>query len=367
MPVTEAEIMRALSQVKDPELGRDVVTLGMIKNLKITDSQVDFTLELTTPACPVTGEFKQAVYDAVVVLPGVSSVNVTLDAQVRGSVGGSSGGDGLIPSVRNIIAVGSGKGGVGKTTVAVNLALALSKMGTLVGLLDADIYGPNVPLMMGVKNPVLPSGQGGGIPLVENYGVRIMSMGFFLPEGQAVVWRGPMIHGAIQQMLRDVDWGELDYLIVDLPPGTGDASLSLAQLVPLTGAVIVVTPSEVALEDGAKAIGMFKKLNVPILGVIENMSYSSCPHCGHAIDVFGRGGGKKIAQKYGLDYLGDLPLDPSVRIGGDDGVPTVVGAPDSVPAQQFTHVARTLAGKISVHNMSRTEAIPINLFSAPKQ
>ncbi|MBI2886802.1 MAG: Mrp/NBP35 family ATP-binding protein [Chloroflexi bacterium] len=364
MPVTEAEVMQALSRVKDPELGRDVVSLGMIKDLKLQGGQVDFTLELTTPACPVTDQFKEAVHDAVASLPGVTGVTVALAAQVRGASGGGPGPGALVPGVRNIIAVGSGKGGVGKSTVAVNLALALHKTGASVGLLDADIYGPNVPTMMGLDHPVQPSGQ--GIPVAESYGIKVMSMGFFLAEGQAVVWRGPMIHGAIQQMLRDVEWGDLDYLIVDLPPGTGDASLSLAQLVPLTGAVVVVTPSQVALEDGAKAIAMLSKLNVPILGIVENMSYFLCPHCQQPVDIFGRGGGQKVAQRYGLDFLGELPLDPTVRIGGDDGVPVLIGTPDSPATQSFLAVARTLAGKVSVHNMGRDQAIPITLFSTPK-
>ena len=259
MPVTEAQVMTALSQVKDPEIGKDVVSLGMIKDLRIEEDRVDFTLELTTPACPVIPQFKESVHDAVAGLPGVAAVNVTMGAQVRSSAGGGAaptGGGNLVPGVRNIVAVGAGKGGVGKSTVAVNLAIALHNMGTRVGLLDADIYGPNVPRMMAINEPGQPKEN--SIPFEENYGVRVMSMGFFIPEGQAVVWRGPMIHGAIQQMLRDVEWGDLDYLIVDLPPGTGDAALSLAQLVPLTGAVIVLTPSEVAQEDGAKSIGMFK-------------------------------------------------------------------------------------------------------------
>ena len=365
MPITEPEIMKALSQVQDPELGRDVVTLGMIKDLRIKGSHVDFTLELTTPACPVTDQFKQAAHDAVAALSGVESVNVTISAQVRGGASGGAATANLMPGVRNIIAVGSGKGGVGKSTVAVNLALALHKSGATVGILDADIYGPNIPTMMGVNHSMEPTGQ--GIPYAESYGLKVMSMGFFLPEGQAVVWRGPMIHGAIQQMLRDVEWGEMDYLVVDLPPGTGDAVLSLAQLVPLTGAVIVVTPSEVALEDGAKAISMFKKLNVPVLGVIENMSYFLCPHCGERVDIFGRDGGQRIAQKYGLDFLGDIPVDPSVRIGGDDGVPVVAGMPESAPAQRFIEVARGLAGKISVQNIGGAGAMSINIFAAPRQ
>jgi len=366
MPVSEQQVMSALSLVKDPELGKDVVTLGMIKDLSIAGDRVGLTLELTTPACPVSDQFKQSVHDAVAALPGVASVSVKMTAQVRHAHGGAGQGkgEGLAPHVRNIVAVGAGKGGVGKSTVAVNLAIALSKMGANVGLLDADIYGPNVPNMMGIKDPIQP--KEGGIPLEDAYGVKVMSMGFFIPEGQAVVWRGPMIHGAIQQMLRDVEWGELDYLIVDLPPGTGDATLSLAQLVPLTGAVMVLTPSEVALQDGAKAIAMFRKLNVPLLGLIENMSYFTCPHCGEAVDVFGRGASKKVCQKYDLDYLGDLPLDPTVRIGGDDGMPVVVGVPEGPAAVAFEAIARALAGKISVLNLNKIDNVAINFSALPR-
>ncbi len=249
--------------------------------------------------------------------------------------------------------------------MSVNLALALHRLGATVGLLDADIYGPNVPLMMGINDGAPAQGDGKLTP-IESYGVKLMSMGFFIPDGQAVVWRGPMIHGAIQQMLRDVDWGELDYLLVDLPPGTGDASLSLAQLVPMTGCVIVLTPSEVALQDGAKAIAMFRKLNVPVLGMIENMSYLLHPDLKEPLDVFGRGASKKIAQQYAIDFLGEIPLDPAVRIGGDDGVPVVEGSPEGLPAKTFMDIARKLAGKISVQNLNRQEAIPINMFTAPK-
>ncbi|MCX6020517.1 MAG: Mrp/NBP35 family ATP-binding protein, partial [Chloroflexi bacterium] len=262
----------------------------------------------------------------------------------------------------------SGKGGVGKSTVSVNLALALAKSGARVGLLDADIYGPNVPLMMGVQSIVQPTAGDHGLIPVMNYGVKMISMGFFIPEGQAVVWRGPMIHGAIQQLLRDVDWGELDYMIIDLPPGTGDASLSLAQLVPLTGAVIVITPQAVAMQDASKAIHMFNKLNVPILGLVENMSYYTPPGTTDEIDIFGRGGGQSAARRYGIDFLGELPLDPEVRIGGDNGKPVIVAKPDSVVARKFEEVARSVASKISIRNMSDDLGAPVMMFtSKPKK
>lgn len=363
MAITETQVLDALRLVRDPELGKDVVSLGMIKDLKVQGEAVAFTLELTTPACPVREEFEETVRSAVAGLPGVKTVDVNMSAQVRGRV---ASGEQLLPGVRNVVAIGSGKGGVGKSTVSVNLALALRQLGATVGLLDADIYGPNVPLMMGVEGGNQPEAIDGKLQPLESYNVKLMSMGFFIPEGQAVVWRGPMIHGAIQQMLRDVDWGDLDYLLVDLPPGTGDASLSLAQLVPMTGCVIVLTPSEVALQDGAKSIAMFNKLNVPILGMVENMSYLLHPELKEPLDVFGRGASKKIASKYNIEFLGEVPLDPAVRIGGDDGVPVMEGSPDSLPAQAFREIAQKLAGKISVENLNRNETIPINMFSAPK-
>ena len=362
MALTETQVIDALRLVQDPELGKDVVTLGMIKELKVQDGQVALTLELTTPACPVREEFEETVRQTVTQIPGVTSVALNVTAQVRGRL---ASGETLLPGVRNVVAIASGKGGVGKSTVSVNLAIALRKLGATVGLMDADIYGPNVPLMMGVEGGQPDTIDGKLIPL-ENYGVKLMSMGFFIPEGQAVVWRGPMIHGAIQQMLRDVDWGELDYLLIDLPPGTGDASLSLAQLVPMTGCVIVLTPSEVALQDGAKSIAMFNKLNVPILGMVENMSYLLPPDLKEPLDVFGRGASRKVATKYAIEFLGEIPLDPAVRIGGDDGVPVVAGSPEGLPAKAFTQIAQRLAGKISVENLNRNETIPINMFAAPK-
>jgi len=343
---SEAQILEVLKTVQDPELGRDIVSLGMVNNLKVDGSKVTVTLVLTTPACPVREEFQDTVKQAILAVPGVQSADVTLDANVRGSAKIQS--TNLIQGVRNIIAVGSGKGGVGKSTVSVNLAVSLAKSGAKVGLLDADIYGPNIPTMLGVHAPIQ---TGSGIKPAFNYGVNAISMGFFIPKGEPVVWRGPMIHGAIQQLLKDVQWGELDYLIVDLPPGTGDASLSLAQLVPLTGAVIVVTPQDVAIEDGAKAIAMFRKLNVPILGLVENMSSFVCPHCNETIDIFGKGGGQEACQQYEIEFLGDIPIDPRIRIGGDEGAPIVAAHPDSPAAQRFMDISKVIAGKISVQNL----------------
>lgn len=368
-PVTEAIVMEALSRVKDPEIGRDVVTLGMIQGLRVEGSKVDFTLVLTTPACPVRSQFEEAVREAVRRIPGVEEVNVRMDANVRSTTSGQPPGGNLLPSVRNIVAVGAGKGGVGKSTVAVNLALALAQQGAKVGLLDADVYGPNVPLMTGVSAPGPSTAD--GIAPAENFGIKIMSMGFFLPQDAPVVWRGPMLHGAIQQMLKDVAWGDLDYLVVDLPPGTGDVSLTLAQSVPLTGAVVVITPQEVALQDGIKAIGMFRKLNVPVLGLIENMSYFVCPHCEGEVDLFGHGGGKSASQRHNVDFLGEVPIDVQIRVGGDTGQPVTVAFPDSATARTFREIASLLAGRISVRNMGEPVGVgasaPITfLRSAPK-
>jgi len=266
--------------------------------------------------------------------------------------------DNLIPLVKNSIAVSSGKGGVGKTTVAVNLAVALAQMGAKVGLMDADIYGPNVPLMMGVKSA--PQPQEEKLQPAEGHGVKLISMAFFVPDDTPMIWRGPMVHGAIQQFLRDVDWGELDYLIVDLPPGTGDAQLSISQLVPLTGAVIVTTPQEVALLDSKKGLAMFKKVSVPVLGIIENMSYFLCPHCHERTEIFSHGGGRQAAEKLGVSFLGEVPIDPAIREGGDAGLPIVVSDPDSPQSEAFRKIAKTLAAAISVQN-DRSSALKIIL------
>ncbi|MFQ5949515.1 MAG: Mrp/NBP35 family ATP-binding protein [Nitrospiria bacterium] len=248
---------------------------------------------------------------------------------------------GFIPGVKNAIAVSSGKGGVGKSTVSVNLAVALAQTGVRVGLLDADIYGPNIPMMMGIKTP--PTPQGEKISPAENHGVRFISMAFFVPEDTPMIWRGPMVHGAIQQLLRDVTWGDLDYLLVDLPPGTGDAQLSIAQLVPLTGAVIVTTPQEVALLDSKKGLAMFKKVNVPVLGIVENMSYFECPHCREKTEIFSRGGGQAAAEKLGVPFLGEVPIDPAIREGGDKGVPIAVADPASVQTKAFEEITNRSA------------------------
>src|SRR3954467_12595605 len=345
MPVTNDEVLRALSVVKDPDLGRDLVTLGMIENVNIDQTgNVSFTIVLTTPACPVKEQLKQQSESVVSAIPGVRGVTAEVTSRVRSGTMTQREG---IPGVSNTIAVGSGKGGVGKSTVAVNLALALAREGARVGLLDADVYGPNVPLMMGsTARPM--QGPDNKIVPIEAYGLKLISMGFFIDADSPVIWRGPMLTKLLTQFMYDVNWGELDYLIMDMPPGTGDIQLTTAQSVPLTGAVMVSTPQDVALLDAGKALMMFKKLNVPVLGIVENMSTFVCPHCGDPTDLFGHGGAQAAAVRYGVPFLGEIPLHLSIREGGDSGRPVVADAPESPQAQAFVQVARNLAAQVSV-------------------
>ncbi|HTP42699.1 MAG TPA: Mrp/NBP35 family ATP-binding protein [Nitrospiria bacterium] len=352
--VTQESILAALSKIQDPDLHRDIVSLGFVQNIKIDDSKVALDIVLTTPACPVKDQMREEATRLVSALPGVSSVKINMTSNV--TQGRSQVRENYIPEVKNTIAVSSGKGGVGKTTVSVNLAVALAQTGATVGLLDADIYGPNVPLMMGVKHPEEGSAEN-KIKPAERYGVKIMSIGFFVPEDQPIVWRGPMIHGAIQQFLRDVEWGALDYLIVDLPPGTGDAQLSIAQLVPMTGAVIVTTPQDVALLDSRKGLEMFRKVNVPVLGIVENMSYFVCPHCSKTTEIFSHGGGQKAAEKLDVPFLGEVPIDPQIRQGGDEGRPIVIADSDSPQAKAFIAIAGKVAQQVSILNA----AAPVEL------
>lgn len=356
--LTEAQVMEALSHVIEPELHKDLVTLNMIRNLHIKDDVVDFTVMLTTPACPLRNQIEDEARTAVMAVPGVKTVNVSFDASVpedrrllsRMDIG-----------VKNAIAVASGKGGVGKSTIATNLALALAQSGASVGLLDADIYGPNIPLMMGVHER--PRSGNGRILPPEGYGVKLMSMGFLVEEGTPIIWRGPMIHSALRQFISDVDWGELDYIVVDLPPGTGDASLSLVQSLALTGAVIVTTPQDVALADVVKGIAMFHHLEVPVLGVVENMSYFVCGHCGERTEIFSHGGGKAVAERMNTPFLGEVPIDPVVRAGGDSGQPVVVAEPDSPPAVAIRDIAAKVAAAISVQNVQNP--LPVEFKADP--
>jgi ATP-binding protein involved in chromosome partitioning len=348
--VTRDAVLDALRAVKDPELHVDLVTLGLIDDLQVDGGQVALTVNLTTPGCPLKAQIEKDVRDAVQRIPGVQAVQVRMAAKVRRSLEDT--GD-LIPEVANVVAIGSGKGGVGKSTVSVNLALAFARAGASVGLLDADVYGPNDPQMLGVKGK--PEIQDRRIMPVTAHGIRLMSMAFFLKEDEPVVWRGPMLHGAIKQFLGEVAWGRLDYLFIDLPPGTGDVQLTLSQVIPLTGAVLVTTPQDVALLDVRKAAAMFRKVNVPILGIVENMSYLNCPHCGERVEVFSHGGGRRAAESYEVPFLGEIPLDIRIRQAGDEGRPTVAHDPKSGPALVFKEIAEKLAAIISVQTWRRLE------------
>jgi ATP-binding protein involved in chromosome partitioning len=344
----EQAVLDALRTVKDPDLNKDIVTLHFIKDLKIEDGKVSFTIELTTPACPVRKEMEQWARDAVLSVNGVREVKIHMTSAV--SRGPAAAGKQAIEGVKNIIAVGSGKGGVGKTTVTVNLAVALAQTGAAVGLLDADIYGPNVPLMMGIAGR--PHAIEDRIQTLSNYGVRVMSMGFLTSDDTPLIWRGPMLHSVIQQFIRQVDWGELDYLLVDLPPGTGDVQLSLVQTVPLMGAVIVSTPQDVALQDARKAIQMFRQVHVEVLGIVENMSYFQCPHCNERTPIFGNGGGAATAAKYDVPFLGEVPINVSIRESGDAGKPVVTLDPRSPGAQAFAQIAERMAAQVSIANLN---------------
>ncbi len=352
--LTEAAVFDALRHVQEPELGRDIVTLNMVKNVAIDNADVAFTLELTTPACPLKDEIERNVLAALEGI-GATNVDITWGSMVRRAAPQQP--QQLLPNVKNIIAVASGKGGVGKSTVSVNLAVALAQSGAKVGLLDADITGPNIPMMLGVEGQPKSSENNKIIPL-ERHGVKCISIQFFVPEGQPIVWRGPLVGGAIQQFLRDVDWGDLDYLVIDLPPGTSDAQLTLAQAVPLSGAVLVTTPQEVSLADVTKALAMFKRLSVPILGLVENMTAFICPHCGEATEIFGRGGGERFAAQHQLDFLGGVPLDITVRQGGDVGVPAVAQREPGPAARALTAVAGAVAARMSVR-AAAAEAQPL--------
>ena len=345
MPMlTESAVIDALRAVQEPELGRDIVTLDMVKDVSIDGTAIAFTIELTTPACPLKDEIEGNAR-AVLANLGAETVEITWGAMVRRAQPRQA--EQLLPGVKNVIAVASGKGGVGKSTISVNLAVALAQAGASVGLLDADITGPNIPMMMGIEGQPKATDNNKIGPL-ERHGVKTISIQFFVPEGQPIVWRGPLVGGAIQQFLRDVEWGELDYLVIDLPPGTSDAQLTLAQAVPISGAVLVTTPQEVALSDVAKALAMFKRMSVPILGLVENMTAFVCPHCGELTEIFGRGGGERFAAEHGLDYLGGVPLDVTVRQGGDVGVPAVAQREPGPAARALTAVAGAVAARMSV-------------------
>jgi ATP-binding protein involved in chromosome partitioning len=354
---TEHTVLDALRLVHDPDRGEDIVTLGLVKELRIQDAEVSFTLAFAGQAPATKAALHSSASKAVSQIPGVGRVSVKMGsagpaARPQQAAGGPAHAHGqptpqaaeLIPEVKHTIAVSSGKGGVGKSTVAVNLALALKQSGSQVGLVDVDVYGPDVPLMMGAKgrpgmfdNKIIP---------VEAHGIKIMSIGLLVAEREALVWRGPMIHSAVQQFLRDVNWGPLDYLVFDMPPGTGDAQLSLSQVVPLSGVVMVTTPQDVALLDVRKALGMFRKLNVPILGIVENMSYFIAPDTGRRYGIFGEGGGQRVAEEFGVPLLGQIPLEMETREGGDAGVPITVGRPGGAQAETFRKIAAAAAARV---------------------
>lgn len=346
--LSEELVLNSLKQIIDPDLRKDIVSLGFIRDLKIEDGAVSFRIVLTTPACPVKEQMESQAIEIVRGLEGVTEVSVTMDAEVPQGRGIAN--NVTIPGVKNIIAVSSGKGGVGKSTVAVNLAVALAIDGAKVGIMDADVYGPNVPLMLGTGygQPEVANGQ---LQPIEAHGVKMISMAVLVEPDKPMIMRGPMLHGVVRQFLTDVNWGELDYLIVDMPPGTGDVQLSLAQLVPVQGAVLVTTPQEVSLSDVRRAVKMFETVNVPVLGVIENMSYFIAPDTGTRYNIFGEGGGKKLAGEYDLNFLGEVPMGIEVREGGDKGTPVVAAFPDSPQAAAFRKVAEEVARHVSIEAM----------------
>ncbi|MBX9666251.1 MAG: Mrp/NBP35 family ATP-binding protein [Candidatus Obscuribacterales bacterium] len=346
--ITQEEVKKALSTVMDPDLNQDIVSLNMISDIKVEGSKVYFKLTLTTPACPLKEKIENDCREAVKAIPGVEEIEMVSGATVagRGKVSDKE----PVAGIKHIIAVTSGKGGVGKTTVTINLAVALSKLGAKVGILDSDITGPNCPLMLGVDSHQ-PAAKDNRIQPAENYGIKCMSMAFFVAKDTPLIWRGPMLDKAIRQFLRDVEWGELDYLLVDMPPGTGDAQLSMVQSTDMSGGVIVTTPQEVALLDGQRGLVMFRQMNVPVLGFVENMSYFQPEGTSERYEIFGHGGGRKMADEYGVPFLGEVPIDIRIREGGDTGQPLVACHPDSPAAKAFIDIAKQVAAQVSIHSL----------------
>jgi ATP-binding protein involved in chromosome partitioning len=360
--ITAEAILATLKTVRDPELNGSLVELDMIKDVRVERGRVAFEVELATPACPHRSQIQADCERALRALPGVEAVDIRFGANVRGTQA-TPGAENLIPSVKNTVLVASGKGGVGKSTVAVNLAVALGQSGARVGLLDADIYGPSIPIMMGIRERPTLDGENKVRPL-RGQGIDVMSIGYLVDPDTAMIWRGPMLNGAVVQLLRDVGWGALDYLVVDLPPGTGDVQLTIAQRVAVAGAVVVTTPQAVALADVVRAKRMFDKVNIPTLGLVENMASFVCPSCNAVHDIFARGGGERLARELESPFLGSIPIDPRIRAGGDAGAPMVVTHPDSPASQAFRDIAGLLADKIAVQAMtSGAGSIPIRVVS----
>src|SRR6266699_260044 len=357
MPLDQASVLEALKVVRDPDLNRDIVGLGFIKDLQIEGGRVAFTIELTTPACPVKDQMRDQARAAVLQLPGVSAVDVKMSARVREAVG-SDGTKQSVRGVKNVIAVGAGKGGVGKTTVAVNLAIALSKCGGSVGMIDADIYGPNVPIMLGLKTQLTTDGQ--KIVPAEKYGLQVISMGFLTADDAPIIWRGPMLHGALQQFFREVAWRNLDYLVVDLPPGTGDVALTLSQTVPVAGALVVTTPQQVSLADSRRAVAMYRKLNIPPLGIIENMSYFVFRFCQSGAHRFRHSCPTRRSSDLKLPFFGRIPIYQPIREGSDTGVPLMISEPESPAGRAFMAAAERVAAQVSIASYNRP-TIPLTV------
>ena len=347
--LTQEQVFEALKKVQDPELHRDIVSLGMVKNLAVSNGKVAFTVELTTPACPLRESIETDCKRVLAEVPGVGGVEIAFGAQVRGSKSGAGQTD-LLPTVKNVVLVAAGKGGVGKSTVAANLAVALKMHGAATGLLDADIYGPSVPMLMGVKGEPKKIEVNGGYKIAPPlaHGLTVMSIGFFLDADQAVIWRGPMLGKALHQLMADVHWGDLDYLVVDMPPGTGDVQITFSQQLKVSGALLVATPQDVALADVIRAKSMFDKVMIPIVGIVENMSYFICDGCGKTHEIFSRGGAQRAAERFRIPYLGEIPITSALREGGDKGVPILVQDPKCETSKIFMEIAAKLAGQLSI-------------------
>jgi ATP-binding protein involved in chromosome partitioning len=363
--ITEEKILAALGKVQDPELHRDIVSLGMVKGLELNGGRVKFTVELTTPACPLRETIENDCKKALAEVPGIKGLEISFGAQVRGSKAGAGQTD-LLPTVKNVVLVAAGKGGVGKSTVAANLAVALKIHGARAGLLDADIYGPSVPILMGVKGEPSKIEIDGGhkIAPVSAHGIPVMSIGFFLDSDQAVIWRGPMLGKALHQLMADVHWGDLDYLVVDMPPGTGDVQITFSQQLKVSGALLVATPQDVALADVVRAKSMFDKVNIPILGIVENMSYFICDGCGKRHEIFSRGGAERAAERFKIPFLGEIPITPALREGGDKGVPILVAQPNSIVSRSFLDIAAKLAGQLSIASERAKHAQGLRIVSS---